>query len=795
MSDQVLIRSFDEIKIGDIPLVGGKNASLGEMIHNLQTLDINVPQGFAVTTEAFWLFWKENDLDIPISHLLHLLKDHEISLNKAGKEIRKLILGSKMPVALVSQIEAAYMDLCSTTAIEHVTVAARSSATAEDLPEASFAGQHESYLNISGVEEVLEACQKCFASLYTDRAITYRNLNNIDHSKVALSVGIQLMVRSDQASSGVMFSIDTETGFQNAVIINAAWGLGEGIVLGTVDPDEYMVFKPFLNDESLTPIMQKRIGSKQLKVIYDLSNKAGTEIVATSSNEQTSIVLSDEEILILARSAQAIEEHYGIAMDMEWAKDHNTGRLYILQARPETVHKKKSEEGIFSYKLNETSNIITQGLSIGDAIATGEVYILSDISEVANFPEGAVLVTSKTDPDWLPIMQKASALVTDHGGRTSHAAIVSRELGLPAVIGASGATNLLKDGQSVTVSCAEGSKGFVYEGKLSFDKELISLENIPQTKTEIMLNIANPSTALRWARLPADGIGLARMEFIISNNIKIHPMALVDFDKVENKEERDIIEFITQAYPDKKTYFIEKLAEDISLIAASQFPKPVIVRLSDFKTNEYANLIGGSAFEPHEENPMIGWRGASRYYDEKYRAAFALECLALKKVRDIIGFTNVIVMVPFCRTIGEADAVLQEMAQNGLKQKENGLEIYVMAEIPSNIILAEEFAERFDGFSIGSNDLTQLTLGLDRDSDRLSELFKADDPAVIALIKSLIKQAHKKSVKVGLCGQAPSDDPNYARMLVEAKINSISVTPDSFISVKKKVAEAETTLK
>jgi len=787
------ILPFKDAGLQDIALVGGKNASLGEMIRHLSHSGVHVPQGFAVTTAAYWLFWETNNLAGPVGQQLASLKKGNMTLQEAGDEIRTLFLNGTMPPDLNEEIRQAYLSLCASDGDHDITVAARSSATAEDLPNASFAGQQESYLNVRGVEAVQAACHKCFASLFTNRAISYRNLHGIDHMKVALSVGVQMMVRSDKACSGVIFSIDTETGFPDVIIIDAAWGLGEGIVSGNVDPDEYLVFKPFLDNPALTPILQKNLGTKLGKVIYNRSAGTGTETVTTTEDERNAFVLKDTEILSLAQSARYIEKHYGLPMDIEWAKDSASGRLYILQARPETVQVKRTEGGIWSYRRTEKGRVLTQGLSIGEAIAAGEVCKLTDIAEAHLFPKGAVLVAPQTDPDWLPVMRKASGLVTDHGGRTSHAAIVSRELGLPAVIGTGNATKILQDGQPVTLSCAEGDQGFVYEGILAFEREHLPYDAVPETKTKVMLNMANPSTALRWWRMPADGIGLARMEFIISNHIKIHPMALLHIDRVEDARVRAAIEEMTRHYPTKQAYFVEKLALDIALIAASRYPKPVIVRLSDFKTNEYANLVGGAAFEPHESNPMIGWRGASRYYDEDYRAAFALECQALKRVRDVIGLVNVIIMVPFCRTVGEADAVLAEMAKQGLKRGENGLEVYVMAEIPANIILAEDFADRFDGFSIGSNDLTQLTLGIDRDSDRLSGLFNAGDPAVIALIRDLIGRAHKKGVKVGLCGQAPSDDPEYAKILIDAGIDSISVTPDSFLSVKSKVAAAEST--
>ncbi|HPF46077.1 MAG: phosphoenolpyruvate synthase [Alphaproteobacteria bacterium] len=786
-----LTLQFKEIGIDDIPKVGGKNASLGEMIRNISKLGIHVPQGFALTTQSYWLFIERNKLKDPIQKRLNKLENGDLTLEQTGKKIRKLILSGQMPEEIINEVRQAYSDLCHSAKKEKINVAVRSSATAEDLPDASFAGQHESYLNVKGFNNLIGACQKCLASLFTDRAITYRTLNKIDHMKVALSVGVQMMVKASSSCSGVMFSIDTETGFPDVVVINGAWGLGEGIVSGAVDPDEYIVYKPFLSDRKLAPILQKKIGSKLTKIVYNEKRKDGTKSVYTRGKDRKSFVLNDKEILTLSNAANHIEAHYKVPMDMEWAKDADNGRLYLLQARPETVQARKKQGEIWSYKLKKKSDVLVQGVSIGEAIASGRVCLLTDISKADKFPEGAVLVAPKTDPDWLPVMKKASALITDHGGRTSHAAIVSRELGLPAVIGTGNACKTLKNNQDVTVSCAEGDHGFVYAGTLPFEKELITYEGLPKTKTKLMLNIANPYEALRWWRMPADGIGLARIEFIISNNIKIHPMALINIDKVKSKEARKQILELTANYTTKEDYFVENLARDISLIAASQYPKPVIVRFSDFKTNEYSNLIGGATFEPVEDNPMIGWRGASRYYDENYRDAFALECQAIKYVREKIGFKNVIVMVPFCRTLGEADAVLKEMKKQRLIPGQNGLQVYVMAEIPANIILAEEFADRFDGFSIGSNDLTQLTLGIDRDSHKLSSIFNAADPAVVSSIRDLIKRAHRKKAKVGLCGQAPSDNPEYARILVDAGIDSLSVTPDSFISVKKIISKAE----
>jgi pyruvate, water dikinase len=610
--------------------------------------------------------------------------------------------------------------------------------------------------------------------------------------KVALSVGVQEMVNAAGAGAGVMFSIDTETGFPRNVLINAAWGLGESVVGGMVQPDEYLVFKPLLDQEGLVPVISKTLGRKEKRVVYTQGGAEGTMIVETSDEERVRFVLTDEEIVTLGRCAVIIEEHYGKPMDMEWAKDEDTGELFIVQARPETVQSQRQKSGLRSYRLTGKGKRLVSGLAIGEAIAAGTVCRLESPKDMGRFPDRAILVAKTTDPDWGPVMKRASAIITDHGGRTSHAAIVSRELGVPAVVGTENATSVLTDGQEVTVSCAEGDQGFVYEGILEYEETEIDPEQVPKTKTEIMLNLAEPGAALRWWRLPSDGVGLARIEFIINNEIKIHPLALLGWDRLEDEGAKQQIETLTTGYEDKAEYFVDALAYGIGRIAASQHPHRVIVRLSDFKTNEYANLIGGKAFEPEEHNPMLGWRGASRYYSDEYRDGFALECRALRKVRDQMGLTNVAVMVPFCRTLDEADRVLESLAQKGLVRGRNGLEVYVMAEIPANVILAEDFARRFDGFSIGSNDLTQLVLGVDRDSDRLSYLFKESDPAVTRCITQIIEAGHRQQRKVGLCGQAPSTDPSYARFLVEAGIDSISVTPDSFLAVKSHVAAAET---
>jgi pyruvate,water dikinase len=619
----------------------------------------------------------------------------------------------------------------------------------------------------------------------------YRQEKGFDHQRVALSIGVQKMVRADKAGSGVMFTIDTETGFRDAAVINAAWGLGENVVQGTVNPDEYMVFKPLLANPGFTPIIEKNLGAKEKKLVYAVGGTKTTRNLDTARDERNTFVLDDDEILTLARWAVAIEQHYGKPMDIEWAKDGNTGRLFIVQARPETVQSRREAGYLKTYEMQQTGKRLLTGLAIGEAIAAGRVCHIRRATEIARFQDDAILVTEMTDPDWVPIMKRARGIVTDHGGRTCHAAIVSRELGIPAIVGTGKATEILKNGQEITISGAEGDQGYVYEGLLAFRETEVNLENLPETRTRIMMNIASPAAAFRWWRLPVKGIGLARMEFIINSIIKIHPLALLHFDQVADPEARREILALTQGYEDKVEYFVDNLSRGIAKIAASQYPEPVIVRTSDFKTNEYANLIGGQQFEFQENNPMLGFRGASRYYSDRYREGFALECRALKRVREEIGLTNVIVMIPFCRTLKEADRVLQVLGDNGLKRGEAGLLVYVMAEIPSNVILAEKFAERFDGFSIGSNDLTQLVLGVDRDSSELSELFDERDEAVTRMIQSLITSAHQVGRPVGICGQAPSDYPDFAEFLVSCGIDSISLNPDSVIKVIRRVAAAE----
>ncbi|MGB8818868.1 MAG: phosphoenolpyruvate synthase [Rhizobiaceae bacterium] len=782
---------FENIGRTDVALVGGKSASLGEMIRTLGPKGIRVPPGFATTSHAYWRFLDANNLRARMGEVLADFAAGKLSLPQTGQTIRAGILQGAWPKAIADEITAAYEELGRRAGSANVDVAVRSSATAEDLPQASFAGQQESYLNISGNAALLDACRQCMASLFTDRAIAYRVAQGFDHMRVALTVAVQRMVRSDLGGAGVMFSIDTETGFDKVVLIDAAWGLGENVVKGTVDPDEYHVFKPNLADPELSPIIEKKLGAKTQKMIY-ATGDSPTQNVPTSKAERAAFVLGNAEILLLARWAVTIEQHYGMPMDMEWGKDGKSGEIFMLQARPETVQSRHEASQFKSYTIKNKGKLLLSGLGIGDAVIAGKVCLIENPRDIARFTDGSILVTSTTDPDWVPIMKRASAIITDHGGRTSHAAIVSRELGLSAIVGTLNATELLHDLQEVTVSCAEGDQGFVYEGVAQFEVQTLDVSALPTTSTAVMLNMANPAAAYRWWKVPADGVGLARMEFVINGHIRVHPMALVRFDTLKDEAAKQQIAEITKGYDDKSAYFVDQLALGLSRIAAVFHPKPVIIRMSDFKTNEYANLIGGAAFEPSEENPMIGFRGASRYYSPRYKEGFALECRAIKRLREEMGFKNVVVMIPFCRSTIEADRVLEVMAECGLKRGENGLQVYVMCEIPSNIIRAAEFAKRFDGFSIGSNDLTQLTLGVDRDSAELAELFDEQDPAVKWMIESVITAAHKAGAKVGICGQAPSDHPEFAEFLVKCGIDSISVSPDSFVAVKHKVAEAET---
>jgi pyruvate,water dikinase len=794
MPDDYLIW-FEELRRGDVARVGGKNSSLGEMISLLKPKGIKVPGGFATVSDAYRDFVEANGLRQVIANQIAALGDHRITLHKAGETIRAAFEQGVWPEAIASEIRAAYRNMAADLGQDAPSVAVRSSATAEDLPDASFAGQQETFLNVRGEAALLAACRRCYASLFTDRAITYRQIQGFDHEEVALSVGVQMMVRSDISSSGVMFSIDTETGCDRFVLITGAWGLGENVVQGAVDPDEYQVFKPFLDIEGRTPIVAKTLGAKEIKMIYGNAGEGMTRNVSTSAAERGRFVLTDPEITDLARMAKIIEDHYGLPMDMEWAKDGITGEIYIVQARPETVQSRKSGHVLKSYAVKPAGKVLLDGLSVGSAAAVGRACLIQSAADIDKFVDGSVLVTSITDPDWVPIMKRASAIVTDHGGRTSHAAIVSRELGLPAIVGTGTATHVLHDGQDLTVSCADGNRGLIYDGIAEIETQDLSLDHIPDTTTRVMLNIANPSAAMRWWQLPVDGVGLARMEFLINNVIKAHPLALLGYDDLTDDGVKSAIDALTSGYDDRSDYFIEQLAMGLGQIAAVWYPKPVIVRLSDFKSNEYADLLGGRSFEPDEENPMIGLRGASRYYSDFYRKAFELECKALKRLRMRMGFDNVIIMVPFCRSPEEADKVIEVLSAQGLNRGEDGLQLYVMTEIPSNVIRAEEFAQRFDGFSIGSNDLTQLTLGVDRDSEALSDVFRERDPAVLWMIRTAIEKAQAAGSKIGLCGQAPSNDPDFAQLLVDAGIDSISVTPDAFLAVKDNVARAERALK
>lgn len=813
--EQALILWFEEVGIADVPLVGGKNASLGEMIGQLASKGVNVPTGFATTSYAYRYFVEKAGLEIKLRQLFADLDVNDINnLRDRGRQARSLILNTPFPSELQSAIASAYErlsaryrydpDNCDATPnpeecerySQETDVAVRSSATAEDLPDASFAGQQETYLNVSGVRGVLEACHKCFASLFTDRAISYRTIKDFDHFEVALSVGVQKMVRSDLASAGVMFSIHTETGFKDAVLVTGAYGLGETVVQGAVNPDEYVVFKPTLK-QGFRSILEKRLGSKEIKMVYDLEGSKLTKNMIVSRRDRNKFILTEDEILKLANWACLIEDHYSqvhgsyAPMDMEWAKDGLTGELFIVQARPETVQSQKSRNVLKSYHLKEKSEVIAIGRAVGEMIGQGNAKIILDVGQMEAFKEGEVLVTDRTDPDWEPIMKKASAIVTNQGGRTCHAAIIARELGIPAVLGCGNATELIQSGQPITVSCSEGETGYVYAGLLPFEVEEIVLDQLPPTKTKVLMNVGNPQEAFALAAIPSDGVGLARSEFIIANHIQAHPLALLHYDQLQDEGVKDQVARLTSQYPYKPDFFVDKLAQGIGTIAAAFYPNPVIVRMSDLKSNEYANLLGGRQFEPHEENPMLGWRGASRYYDPKYREAFGLECQAFRRVRDEMGLTNVIPMIPFCRTPDEGRKVIAEMAKHGLVRGENNLQVYVMCEVPSNVILADEFSEVFDGFSIGSNDLTQLTLGLDRDSALVAHLFDERNESIRKMVKLVIEKAKRNGKKIGICGQAPSDYPDFAKFLVEMGIDSISLNPDSIVKTRLVIAEAE----
>ncbi|MEH6764600.1 MAG: phosphoenolpyruvate synthase [Aequorivita antarctica] len=792
-----LIKHFSEVSIKDIPTVGGKNASLGEMYRALSSKGVAVPEGFAVTAEAYWLFLNENNFVPQLTELLSKLDTTTFNnLSEIGLQVRSLILSGHFPEILKESILEAYSKLQLAVGSEK-TFAVRSSATAEDLPNASFAGQQETYLNVKGPENLIKACQRCYASLFTDRAIKYRLDNGFDHMKVALSIGVQAMIRSDIASSGVMFTMDPDSGFENVVLVSGAWGLGENVVQGTVNTDEFLVFKPLL-EKAVQPIIARKLGSKIKTMVY--SSVHANEILKpeeaivnldTTPEKRDQYVLSDKEVVQLAKWACIIQQHYNCHMDIEWAKDGEDGKMYIVQARPETVHSNKKQNLFKQYTLLEKGKMLCNGAGLGNKIVSGKARILSSPTEISKLNEGDILVTERTDPDWDPVMKKVAAIITDQGGRTSHAAIVARELGASAVVGTGDGTKNIADGQQITVSTANGNMGVVYEGVLKWDEKVIDISNVPKIKTKAMLILAHPDEAFGFSLLPNDGVGLMRMEFIISNTIGIHPMALKHFDKVEDVLAKEKIEATTRLYKSKEAYFIQTLAEATAKMAAAFYPKDVIVRMSDFKSNEYANLIGGKQFEPNEENPMIGFRGASRYYHPLYKDAFEMECKAMKMVRDEMGLTNVKLMIPFCRTISEAEKVIEVMRAGGLKRHENGLELYVMIEIPSNALLAEEFAKHFDGFSIGSNDLTQLTLGADRDSELLSEIFNPFDPAVMQLIEMTLKKAQKTKTHTGLCGQAPSDYPEYAQFLVKNGINSISFNPDALIKGIENIAVAE----
>lgn len=788
------ILPFSELDNSKVDKVGGKNASLGEMFQELSKEGIKIPDGFATTAEAYWKFLEENELKQPIEEALDELdKEGFSNLKDTGKKIRKMILNTEIPEELDKEIREAYAEL-KERENDLESVAIRSSATAEDLPEASFAGQHDSFMNIKDEDDVVETVKKCMASLFTDRAIKYREDNGFEHMKVALSAGVQKMVRADKSCAGVAFTIEPETGFERVIFINGSWGLGDNVVGGEVLADEFYLFKDNLKNDKL-PIISKGIGTKKKTLVY--SEKKGgdgqnTKNVDTPEEKQKKFILSDEEVEQLGKWCLKIEEHYEKPMDIEWAKDGNSEEMYIVQARPETVHSSKEEQNkLKQYSLKDKGNVLVSGTGIGDKIAAGKVKVLSSPDESDKLEEGDVLVTEITNPDWDPVMKKASAIITNSGGRTSHAAIVARELGAVAIVGAENATEELEDDQEITVSCAEGQEGKVYEGKLEWEEEEIDTDKLKDPDTDVELILANPKIAFQYASYPVDGVGLLRLEFAINNSIKVHPMALIKFDELEDKDVKKEIEELTTAFKDKETYFIEKLSMAVGTIAASFYPREVIVRMSDFKSNEYAELLGGSQFEPDEENPMLGFRGASRYYNEKYREGFRLECLAMKRAREDMGLDNIKLMIPFCRTVEEGKKVLEEMEKNGLKQGENGLEVYVMTEIPSNVTGCEEFAKIFDGFSIGSNDLTQLTLGVDRDSDLVSDIFDERNRQVKDMIVTAIKKAKKAGKKIGLCGQAPSDFPEIAQFLVEQGIDSISFNPDAVAKGIKNILQAE----
>lgn len=783
---------FKDIRIQDIPLVGGKNASLGEMYSKLTGKGIAVPNGFAVTSKAYWDMLDAVKLRKKMKDTLKDLDVDDIkSLKKTGKTLRTLVRNAPLPKEIERSIRDAYKELSKKTKKKHIAVAVRSSATAEDLPDASFAGQQETFLNVRGEADLLKAVQKCFASLFNDRAISYREQRGFDHMSIALSVTVQEMVQADTGASGVMFTMDTESGFQGVTLITGSYGLGEYVVQGKVVPDQFYVFKDGLK-RGKKAIISRTIGTKQVKLVYGKTK--GVKQARVSQKDRNTFCITNEDVLQLAKWGRIIESHYNTPQDIEWAKDGKTGKLYIVQARPETVEARSSHAVVETYKLKKTSKVAAIGIAVGQKIGAGTVRVIEKPEQMKTFKKGDVLVTRITDPDWEPIMRIASAIVTEQGGKTSHAAIVSRELGVPCIVGAKNARKVLKSGQKVTVSCAKGDEGIVYKGILPFEVTRTEITDIPKTKTKIMMNVGDPENAFALSFLPHDGIGLARQEFLFTNFIRIHPLALLHYKKLKDKKAKKKIREMTQGYTDKAEYCVERLAQGIGRLGAAMYPKPVVLRLSDFKTNEYRTLIGGKEFEPKEPNPMIGWRGASRYYSDEYKEAFGLECKAILRAREEWGLDNIKVMVPFCRTPEEGEKVLQAMSSFGLTRGKNGLEVYVMCEIPSNVILAEEFAKMFDGFSIGSNDLTQLTLGVDRDSALVSHVYDANDPSVKKLITDVIGVAKKHKKKIGICGQAPSDYPEFAEFLVRAGIDSMSLNPDTVVAARKRIAHVEKTL-
>lgn len=804
MSKSLYLTDLQEVNLSDIDNVGGKNASLGEMLQNLTPLGIQIPTGFVVTVAAYREFIKYNDLDNAIKEIINNIKFDDIeSLRRGGLQARQLLKNAKFPRELSEEIINKYYELSKKYGQDITDVAVRSSATAEDLPDASFAGQQETYLNVRGPAPLMNAVRNCFASIFTDRAISYRQSFGYDHFSIGLSVCVQKMVRSDLGASGVAFSIDTESGFKDVVVINASFGLGEMIVQGSVSPDEYIVFKPALK-ENFSPIIEKKLGVKDKMMVYGDDPDERVKVIPTEKSLRERFCLSDETIVKLAKWVQQIEEYYSskkqkwTPMDVEWAIDGLSKELFIVQARPETIHSQKNHRIITEYKISDTNRadkILFKGIAVGDKIASGKVNILYSldkrVTEGHVFNDGDILVTDMTDPDWEPIMKKASAIITNKGGRTCHAAIVARELGVPAIVGTHNATEELDSGQVVTVSCGEGDEGIVYNGKIEFRKEEYNLDDLPEVRTPLMLNVASPSMAFNFSHLPNKGVGLAREEFIINNYIQIHPLALLRHKEMNDEALTAIIEKRIRGFENEEDFFIKKLSYGIARIAAAFYPNKVIVRFSDFKSNEYSNLLGGNHFEPEEENPMIGWRGASRYYSSEYKEAFGLECRAIKKVREEMGLKNVVVMIPFCRTVTELKKVHEVMQEYGLKRGEAGLELFLMAELPSNVLMADEFAKHIDGFSIGSNDLTQLTLGLDRDSSLVAHIYDERNEAVKRTIQMLIETAKKHKVKVGICGQGPSDFPDFAQFLVDLGIDSISVTPDSLVKTVKAISEVE----